>query len=142
MLPAFTGTLQGSVLILEEKGELQNTIMRGGRRPMSLNICCIREDVTDFQYCGSQEVGVIVGRQWVVEKLVKASAVGKDRMLAAPLSGACKSNRERWGECLSLGVHSASSPFILSSSSLVAHPYPASGLGANSMLGIGLCSRL
>lgn len=46
---------------------------------MSLDICCIRKDVTDFQDCG-----VMVGRQWVA-----ASAVGKDsqgqRTLAAPL---------------------------------------------------------
>lgn len=44
---------------------------------MGLNICCLRKDVTDFQDCGSQEVGVRVGRQWVAEEPVKASAVGR-----------------------------------------------------------------
>lgn len=44
---------------------------------MSLNICCLRKDVTEFQDGGSHEAGVRVDRQWVAEEPVKASAVGR-----------------------------------------------------------------
>lgn len=44
---------------------------------MSLNICCLRKDVTEFQDGGNHEAGVRVGRQWVAEEPVKASAVGR-----------------------------------------------------------------
>lgn len=44
---------------------------------MSLNICCLRKDVTEFQDGGSHETGVRVGRQWVAEEPVKASVVGR-----------------------------------------------------------------